>query len=142
MPNASYVWLLGNPAFGDIPKGYVIHHLDGDELNDDISNLVLMQKFHHVAYHWKEKKINPTIKIKAEFMKIERSLFFPIHEPRIYQKPNGNYYVQFSEKFGTDRKKKNICSWDGHILKTKEMAEKVKNFIWKEEENLPQEPAR
>ena len=58
IPFANYVWLKGNPSFEQIPKGYVIHHLDSDEQNDDISNLVLMQKHHHTAYHFKQKPLN------------------------------------------------------------------------------------
>jgi len=58
-PFANYVWLKGNPSFKEIPAGYVIHHLDNDPLNDDISNLVLMQKHHHAPYHWKHKTIEP-----------------------------------------------------------------------------------
>jgi hypothetical protein len=53
MPHANYVWLLNNPAFEDVPPGYVIHHLDADSCNDDPTNLVLMKKHLHTAYHMK-----------------------------------------------------------------------------------------
>ena len=33
MPRANYVWLKGNPSFSEIPKGYVVHHLDLDQTN-------------------------------------------------------------------------------------------------------------
>ena len=49
MKKAVYVWLFHNPAFIQIPKGYVIHHLDHNSLNDDISNLALMQKHQHLS---------------------------------------------------------------------------------------------
>jgi hypothetical protein len=55
MPLAHYNWLMGNPSFSEIPKGYAIHHLDNDPLNDDISNLALIHKHHHTAYHLKYK---------------------------------------------------------------------------------------
>jgi hypothetical protein len=51
VPLAWYVWLKGNPGFKDIPDNYVVHHLDHDELNDDISNLVIMSRYHHTAHH-------------------------------------------------------------------------------------------
>jgi hypothetical protein len=54
MRNAHYVWLKGNPSFLFIPPDYVIHHLDGDPLNDDITNLVIMQKHYHISYHAKK----------------------------------------------------------------------------------------
>ena len=37
--------------FGDIPKGYVIHHKDGNKLNNQISNLELKSLSDHVSYH-------------------------------------------------------------------------------------------
>jgi len=57
MPQAHYNWLVGNPSFGDIPTGYIVHHLDGDKLNDDISNLAIIHRIYHTAYHFKNFKI-------------------------------------------------------------------------------------
>ena len=39
--NSHFVWLKYN-KLDSIPKGSVIHHKDGNSLNDEISNLVLM----------------------------------------------------------------------------------------------------
>jgi hypothetical protein len=49
-PLAHVVWNLHNP---DNPwkKGYVIHHKDGNSLNDDINNLELMQQGEHTRLH-------------------------------------------------------------------------------------------
>ena len=55
MPLANYNWLMTNPGFEHVPKGYVVHHLDHNEQNDDPSNLALMAKNLHTAYHWKHK---------------------------------------------------------------------------------------
>ena len=41
--------------FGDIPKGFVIHHKDGNKLNNDISNLVLMNAKEHAQMHAKQR---------------------------------------------------------------------------------------
>ena len=89
MPYANYIWMKGNPAFFDIPKGYVIHHLDGDALNDDISNLVIMQKHHHSAYHWKYKIIQSEVSIDPSVIRHEKQYFFPIREPKIYPHRKG-----------------------------------------------------
>lgn len=64
IPRAHYNWLLGNPQFEDVPPGYCVHHLDLDELNDDISNLVIMKLNHHNAYHFKLNKNNDYEKVK------------------------------------------------------------------------------
>lgn len=42
------VWKLSN---GAIPKGYCIHHKDGDITNNDISNLELLDKKKHLTDH-------------------------------------------------------------------------------------------
>ena len=36
---------------GEIPEGYVIHHIDGDKSNNDLTNLQLMTKSEHVKLH-------------------------------------------------------------------------------------------
>ena len=46
-----YVWIKHN---GEIPKGYHIHHLDGDVSNNDISNLALMSPSAHSSHHASE----------------------------------------------------------------------------------------
>ena len=38
-----------------IPQGMVVHHIDGDPTNDDISNLALMTKEAHNTIHHKGK---------------------------------------------------------------------------------------
>jgi len=35
----------------EIPKGFVIHHQDGNSLNDNIDNLILMKDNNHKALH-------------------------------------------------------------------------------------------
>ena len=132
MPNANYIWLLGNPSFVDIPAKYVIHHLDGDKVNDDISNLVIMQKHHHVAYHWKQRTIKTESKIRTSCSRIKRSVYVPIREPRIRPHKKG-YRIRFSEMIDGESVRTDICVWEGRSIKTLEMAEKVKAVIWKNE---------
>lgn len=134
MPYANYVWLSGNPAFYDIPKGYVIHHLDGDLLNDDISNLVIMQKHHHVAYHWKQKKIETQVIINIDSVDVKRRQYFPVREPRIYpHRKRFRLYVR--EKINGERKGIWINTWDGKPITSMEMAEQIKNVIWEKEKS-------
>ena len=40
---------------GPIPEGYVIHHIDENKLNNDISNLELMLWSEHNSHHMKGK---------------------------------------------------------------------------------------
>lgn len=50
MLNAHVVWLKYN-NLKKIPKGYVIHHKDGDSLNDSIHNIILMEDIEHRKLH-------------------------------------------------------------------------------------------
>lgn len=38
-----------------IPKGHVIHHIDGNKLNNTIDNLQLMSRTEHMRHHAKER---------------------------------------------------------------------------------------
>jgi len=48
---ARYIWEKHN---GKIPKGYVIHHIDGNPINDEPSNLKAMLPKDHISMHMKE----------------------------------------------------------------------------------------
>lgn len=50
-PYSHYIW---EKHFGEIPKGYLIHHKDRNALNDNIENLELMSRAEHLAEHRKE----------------------------------------------------------------------------------------
>lgn len=39
--------------YGSIPKGYIVHHKDGDKLNNSIDNLELMSRAEHASIHHK-----------------------------------------------------------------------------------------
>lgn len=67
-----YVWEYYN---GEIPKGYEIHHIDGDKSNNDISNLQLVTSEEHHKIHnellteeqreWRRNNINENARPKA-----------------------------------------------------------------------------
>ena len=135
MLKAHYVWLKGNPAFEKIPKGYVIHHLDNDPLNDDISNLALMQKHHHTAYHWKHRTVSPDIEIEQPINGLVRQHCFPTKKPTIMlRKDTGRYVVNFYEKLPGSSKGKSIrlYKYRGERIVTKKDAERIAGEIWAE----------
>ena len=99
LPRANFVWLQGNPSFQKIPKGYVIHHLDYDKTNDDISNLALMYKFHHVAHHWKQKKDISKVDINDKELPEDLTQYAPIKMPTIYfHQPANRFFVRIRQK--------------------------------------------
>ena len=50
---AKFIWIKNN---GKIPKGYLIHHIDKNTLNDDIGNLALVTRKAHINIHRKDLK--------------------------------------------------------------------------------------
>lgn len=128
VPRAVYVWLKGNPGFEEIPRGYVIHHLDYDPTNDDISNLVLMCRPHHSAHHLKQNKVNNLI-ITVD----ETDLFTPKCKPRAYLDGSKQKWIVriFQIKGSSTRgKPTTISNYMGQRILTKEDAEMVANDIW------------
>ncbi len=50
-----HIWLKNNPK-REIPKSHVIHHIDLDPYNNDISNLEIMESIKHKKLHVKIMK--------------------------------------------------------------------------------------
>lgn len=44
--------------FGPIPDGYDVHHIDGNALNNEPSNLMVLSKKEHMQHHANERKQN------------------------------------------------------------------------------------
>lgn len=132
MANANYVWLKCNPAFKEVPKGYVIHHLDWDKTNDDISNLVIMQKYHHVAHHWKQKTNTPTIRVSESDVSRNSLDYFPTKKPAVGKRTDREtYYIAFRERVNGKLKPWKLGSMFGKTLKTREQAEHYSELLWK-----------
>jgi len=53
------VWEYHN---GEIPKGYHVHHKDGNRRNNDISNLILLQSSDHLSEHMQSEDRRATAK--------------------------------------------------------------------------------
>lgn len=121
IPHANYIWLKGNPSFKTIPHDYVIHHLDLDPMNDDISNLALMHKNHHTAHHM--KYINSTVQIKVERIEI------PTRMPKAY-KNRDRWILQFSVKIDGKSERRKVASYSGKGFKTEAEAKKAIPLIW------------
>lgn len=55
--------------YGDVPKGFHVHHKDGNRANNDISNLELITAKEHLSQHSKKRvKDNPSFFIKFQAM--------------------------------------------------------------------------
>jgi len=70
-------WHIEARKIMNCPKGFVVHHKDGDYTNNDISNLEIMTQSKHVALHNKERKnkIRPNSRIRLvieDVLKLKR----------------------------------------------------------------------
>ena len=50
--------LIFEDVYGEIPKGYDIHHKNGDKLDNCILNLQLIRHDKHASLHHKNKKVS------------------------------------------------------------------------------------
>lgn len=55
------VW---SDAFGPIPKGFQIHHINGHKLDNSLDNLQLMSHSEHAKFHYHEKMHNEVVCIR------------------------------------------------------------------------------
>jgi len=63
---AKFIWIKYN---GNIPKGYLIHHIDYNSLNDSIDNLAMLTRKAHFEIHKISELGRKAIKIKKTIVK-------------------------------------------------------------------------
>ena len=132
MPFANYQWLICNPPFPGIPKGYVVHHLDHDEFNDDPSNLALMGKDQHTAHHWKTKTVNIPLEFDVETDNNSIETYgTPVQKPTISEiKGRGRWRINYTVKTPDGSKGKSIYNYNGTNFKSFEAAKAAFDEIW------------
>lgn len=115
-----YVWEYYN---GKIPKGFEIHHKDGNKSNNDISNLECIDSVEHKKLHgrnlteeqreWRRKNVSENARPKAvDWHKSEQGLEWHKIQPT-YRKPHElkiHVCEQCGKKFETRGKTKRFCS--------------------------------
>ena len=112
-----------------IIKNNDIHHIDGNPLNNNINNLLLMSHKEHVSLHSKNKKNNLGKKYSNEYKKNMSELFIGNKSCR-WKEPtiemildfnNGYTRKQFMEKYQYrilwDKIRKNLLFWNLKINK-------------------------
>jgi len=101
--------------YGEIPKGYVIHHIDHNWKNNDISNLQLLEKRKHASEHTKELFKNPEYARKVkDALRLNQKLCNAWHSTEEGLK----WHSDHGRNSWKDRKKINIvCSTCGKQCK-------------------------
>lgn len=119
--------LIYEDNFGVIPKGYVIHHKDGNKLNNCIINLEAIPHSKHSTEH-NTGEINPTKKLDVQ-LKISKSKnttgYF-----RVSKQEDNGYKQGFCYRYAyiEKGKRKAIVSKNIDDLKQKVLS---KNLPWK-----------
>jgi len=67
-----YVW---EQNYGQIPEGYVIHHINHDPLDNRIENLQMIEKREHLRLHYRlrKQKDNGTDKFVNNLIQMKRN---------------------------------------------------------------------
>lgn len=121
-----YHRLIFEDFYGYIPEEYVIHHKDGNKLNNCILNLQLLRKSEHHSLHNKgennpfyKKKHTKEVKKKLSELK-NSSGYFRVSKIKVKNCKQGFRYVY--QYYDDDCKPKRIASIDINKLE-----EKVRN---------------
>lgn len=118
-----YVWISNN---GPIPEGWVIHHIDFNKLNDDISNLKMMTREEHDRLHlqlrWQSQDF-------ADKMSKNTKQLWQDEEYRIKTIRRGWHHTEESKRKSSEKQK-------GRII-PEEQKEKIScasKKLWQDEE--------
>lgn len=110
---------------GEIPNGYVIHHIDENKLNNDVNNLLAILLDEHLTLHHRNKIISEESKEKMSESKKGNK------NPRWK-----NYARIVKSRFNRGKQTYNL-KYNGKVLKNSTYMHKLINWF---NENYPTEP--
>lgn len=84
--------LVYKTFIGDVPNGYLIHHIDGNKQNNRLDNLRKETYKEHVNYHL---SINPRKCIKKKNDNINKKTSFTTNGKRVNNIDGMNYYNKY-----------------------------------------------
>lgn len=107
MGESRAVWI---EKVGEIPEGFIVHHIDGNKKNNDINNLALMTYTGHNKLHSPDREIwNKGISVKTNkkwketielAQKRRREHFLPIFKETYEMRMKGISVVDISKELG------------------------------------------
>lgn len=82
--------------YGEIPKGYQVHHIDENKDNNDISNLKLMTISEHMKLHMAKRDKN---KLRENLNKNARPKAIEWHKSKEGREWHKEQYSKYADKF-------------------------------------------
>ena len=112
------VWEYHN---GEIPKGYHVHHKDGNRCNNDIANLALMQGSIHLSEHMQSEVRKDTARMSIQRAIEAAPAWHHTEEGKKWHSAHGK------ESWASREHKKYTCSCCGKEFYTKNIYGKISN---------------
>ena len=107
-----YVWTKYN---GDIPKGFDIHHKDGDKNHNDLENLELLSRSDHLKLHWGNRSEEEVAKVRENLDKYARPKANEWHGTKEGREWHRKHGFDVAEKLN-DRKIEKVCKCCGQVF--------------------------
>ena len=107
-----YIWEY---YYGEIPKGYDIHHKDHNKDNNDISNLEMLLKKDHIYLHKREITDETRNKYRENMNRNARPKAIEWHKSN---KGKEWHKEQYKISLGNQKPKKFICDYCGKEYET------------------------
>ena len=114
-----------------IPEGYVIHHKNGNKLDNCILNLKLMKLTDHLKLHKSNKKVSKQTRIKQSEWQ-NTSGYYRVHKQKNKKLKQG---FEWCYRYYENGKRKGITSIDINKLRDKVIA---RGLDWIELSNCPE----
>lgn len=103
---------------GEIPKGYEIHHVDHNPLNNDLSNLIALPQSEHKKIHKEEITEEQLNKLQKNLNKNARPRANEWHKSEVGKEWHKKHYEGMKEKLHTTKKIKCLCCGKETIVGT------------------------
>lgn len=119
-------------TYGDIPNGYVIHHIDGNPDNNNIDNLECVSQKEHMAKHYSDKEWSGAIRIALSEGQLRRPMLKYVCKNcnKEFESRRSHNVLFCSDKCGQQWRTKNGTSKSSYEKVCKKCQKRFKTTKW------------